>query len=84
LSLAYECAKKGKSYTIAFNAANEIAAHAFLDKKCGFLDIAAIVEKTLQSDWSEDPSSLETVYRKDAEVREVAKRILEENLRREL
>ncbi|MBQ1671431.1 MAG: 1-deoxy-D-xylulose-5-phosphate reductoisomerase [Treponema sp.] len=84
LSLAYECAKKGKSYTIAFNAANEIAAHAFLDKKCGFLDIAAIVEKTLQSDWSEEPSSLETVYRKDAEVREVTKKILEENLRRKL
>ena len=33
LSYAFECVKFGKCYPIAFNAANEVAVHAFIEKK---------------------------------------------------
>lgn len=73
LNLAYKCADKGNSYTIAFNAANEIAVHAFLEKKCTFPQIAQIVEKTLESDWSLVPDTLEKVYQQDEKAREIAR-----------
>ena len=76
LGLAYMCAEKGGSYTIAFNAANEVAVHAFLEKKCGFLDIAAVVEQTLNSDWSEAVSSLQDVLEQDCRSRNVAQEAL--------
>jgi 1-deoxy-D-xylulose-5-phosphate reductoisomerase len=33
---------------IVFNAANEVAAYAFLDRKLGFLNIAAVIAETLE------------------------------------
>ncbi len=77
LKAAFECAKKNASYTIAFNAANEIAVHAFLEMKCNFIDISKIVLNTLQRDWSAIPTSLDDVYKIDEQVRQEAKRQLE-------
>ncbi|MBQ0038919.1 MAG: 1-deoxy-D-xylulose-5-phosphate reductoisomerase [Treponema sp.] len=76
LALAYECARKSNSYTIAFNAANEIAVAAFIEKKCSFLQIAEIVSRTLEKDWSMKPDTLDKVYQADKEAREEAKSIL--------
>ena len=76
LKLAYECAEKGASYTIAFNAANEIAVAAFLNKKCSFMDLPVIVEKTLCSDWSHIPQNIEEVMIQDAEDRKIAREAL--------
>nr|WP_318712229.1 1-deoxy-D-xylulose-5-phosphate reductoisomerase [uncultured Treponema sp.] len=76
LSLAYECARKSNSYTIAFNAANEIAVAAFIAKKCSFLQIAEIVSKTLEKDWSMIPDTLEKVYESDRAGRKAAEEIL--------
>ena len=42
LTAAYEAQKKGGSYTIAYNAANEIAVELFLQRKIGFTDIKAL------------------------------------------
>lgn len=72
LRIAYECAEKGNSYTIAFNAANEVAVAAFLEKKCSFPKIAEIVEETLKHDWSEKPDTLEKIYSADKKAREIA------------
>lgn len=72
LKLAYDCAEKGNAYTIAFNAANEIAAAAFLEKKCSFTQIAKIVKNTLKEDWSSKPDTLEKIYEADKKAREIA------------
>lgn len=76
LPLAYQCAEKSNSYTIAFNAANEIAVSAFIDNKCSFLQISEIVSKTLENDWSIMPDTIEKVYKADSDARLIAKNIL--------
>lgn len=72
LSLAYDSAKKGRSYTIAFNAADEIAAHAFIDGKTGFTDISRIVSKVMDYDWSSEILSFDDVFEKDQAARAYA------------
>lgn len=47
LKLARQALKAGGSAPIVFNAANEVAALAFLDQRLGFLNIAAVVADTL-------------------------------------
>lgn len=47
LGLARQALKAGGSAPIVFNAANEVAALAFLDRRLGFLNIAAVVADTL-------------------------------------
>lgn len=74
LKLAYSCAEKGNSYTIAFNAANEIAVAKFLNKECKFNDIPKCTEYVLSHDWSELPDTLEKVYSNDKKARELAEK----------
>ena len=47
LKLAREALQAGGAAPIVFNAANEVAAMAFLDRRLGFLNIAAVVADTL-------------------------------------
>jgi 1-deoxy-D-xylulose-5-phosphate reductoisomerase len=47
LRLAREALKAGGRTPAVFNAANEVAVQAFLDRRIGFLDIAAVVAETL-------------------------------------
>lgn len=77
LKLAYQCADKGGSYTIAFNAANEIAVDAFINKKIGFTDIPKIVEATLNCDWKKEPWTVEEVLDADRLSHEKARIILD-------
>ena len=72
LSLAFECVRKGNAHTIVFNAANEIAVHAFLDKKISYTHIAEVVSKTLSEDWSIDVDSFDTVFEIDSKARKIA------------
>jgi 1-deoxy-D-xylulose-5-phosphate reductoisomerase len=54
------------------NAANESAVAAFLDRRIGFLDIAAIVERTLEKLAGRGIDSLDDIYALDAEARSTA------------
>ena len=72
LGLAQEALKAGGARAAVLNAANEIAVAAYLDKRIGFLDIAAIVAKTLESFDPPAPASLDEVMAVDAEARGVA------------
>ena len=72
LNMAFEAAKRGNLYPCAYNAANETAVAAFLEKKIGFLDIPKITENVLQADWSEDCSTLEGILNADSEARKKA------------
>ncbi len=72
LQYAFECAKQKNLYPIAFNAANEVAVHAFLDKKTGYLNIARIVRSVLDYNWSNRIDSFETVFEADKKARQLA------------
>jgi 1-deoxy-D-xylulose-5-phosphate reductoisomerase len=47
LGLARDAGERGGTYPCAFNAANEVAVAAFLERRIGFTDIAALVERAL-------------------------------------
>ncbi len=47
LSLARQCLQSGGGAPTILNAANEVAVKGFLDRQIGFLEIAAVVEETL-------------------------------------
>src|SRR3954468_5580412 len=47
LALAREAGEKGGTYPCVYNAANEVAVQAFLERRIGFLEIAGAVEDVL-------------------------------------
>jgi 1-deoxy-D-xylulose-5-phosphate reductoisomerase len=72
LKLAYEALAAGGSAPVVLNAANEVAVHAFLDRRIGFLDIAAVVDETLERVAHVAIDALDAVAAADAEARRVA------------
>jgi len=76
LRLAREALQSGGAAPTILNAANEIAVHAFLDGRLGFLDIARTVEETLDRMEFSPLESLDAVRAADAEARAVARQIL--------
>lgn len=72
LKYAYEAAKQNGGYTIAFNAANEIAVAKFINKEIGFLEIPYITQKVLEKDFSKTPESFEDVSLIDIQARKYA------------
>jgi 1-deoxy-D-xylulose-5-phosphate reductoisomerase len=59
-----------------FNAANEIAVDAFVQNRIKFVDIAKIVEKTLDSINNVEPISIEEVLDYDTQARAIAADII--------
>lgn len=76
LSLAFEAAKRDNCYPIAFNAANEIAAWAFIEGAIGFTAISDCVSHVMQSDWSAPVTTLEDVFAADTRARDEARAFL--------
>ena len=72
LALARHALRAGGAAPTILNAANEIAVSAFLAGKIGFLDIARVVEKTLERAPGGALSCLDDVHAVDAAAREVA------------
>ena len=72
LNYAFECVKAGNGYTIAFNAANEVAVHAFLNKQISFTAISRIVRTVLDHKWQKTVSSFEEVFEIDSQARSLA------------
>jgi 1-deoxy-D-xylulose-5-phosphate reductoisomerase len=72
LGLAYGAAGMGALYPCAYNAANEIAVAAFLERRIGFLDIPRIVDRVLKRDWSGDLANLGPVLEADVCARAFA------------
>lgn len=71
LRLARESLKAGGAVPTILNAANEIAVAAFLDRRIGFLDIAATVESVLSAMLSQGgaPTDLDQIYEIDGLAR---------------
>ena len=77
LALAFEAINKGGNMPCIVNAANEIVNRAFLDDRCGFLQMGEIIEKTMQRVAFDAHPSYDTYVRTDAEARRVASELLE-------
>ena len=76
LEYGFEAAKKTGCYSVAYNAANEIAVQAFIDGKIGFTAISRIVRAVLDKDWSKSPKTFEDVFEADKQARSYAGEII--------
>jgi len=72
LNLCYEVGKAGGSLPAVLNSANEIAVIAFLKEQIGFMDIARIVETTVEHHNNIKNPSLEDIFYADEETRHFA------------
>jgi 1-deoxy-D-xylulose-5-phosphate reductoisomerase len=72
LRLAGEAARAGGTAPCVLNAANEIAVHAFLKGGLRFLEIAEVIERTLDELGSEPVRAFESLYEADRQARELA------------
>ena len=72
LALATEGLFKGGNVPCVLNAANEIAVWAFLRNRIGFLDMTAVVEKTMQNVAFIAKPTLQDYFDSDAEARNFA------------
>ncbi|MFQ5773195.1 MAG: 1-deoxy-D-xylulose-5-phosphate reductoisomerase [Kiloniellaceae bacterium] len=72
LRLAREALQTGGTAPTILNAANEVAVQGFLDRRVGFLGIAAIVEQTLERLPAGRLDGIEDVLAVDGEARRVA------------
>ncbi|SNS48995.1 1-deoxy-D-xylulose 5-phosphate reductoisomerase [Sphingomonas laterariae] len=77
LALARGAVEAGGARPAILNAANEQAVAAFLARRIGFLDIAAIVAKVLDRYDPSSPTSLDEVLAVDAEARRLAMEMME-------
>lgn len=82
LKYAYDTITHGKSYPIAYNAANEVAVGFFLSSQINFIDISKIVSNILEKDWSSDPLSFEEIIETDQIVRKLTKHYIEKTIRK--
>jgi len=72
LRLARQALQTGGAAPTVLNAANEVAVAGFLGRRIGFLDIARIVEETMDRAVAVRLSSLDDVQAADAEARRIA------------
>ena len=76
LGLAIDALKAGGNKPCVLNAANEIAVWAFLKNRIGFLDITAVVEKTMEKiPFIENPT-IDEYYESDGEARNFAASVM--------
>ena len=72
LALAIEALNRAGNMPCILNAANEIAVWAFLRNRIGFLDMTAVVEKTMQNVAFIEKPTLEEYFDSDGEARNFA------------
>jgi 1-deoxy-D-xylulose-5-phosphate reductoisomerase len=78
LGLAYRAISAGESMPAVMNAANEIAVEAFLEGRIGFVQIAEIIERTMNAHSASALSSIDEVLKADLWGRETAREICRE------
>jgi len=72
LGLAYRALRAGGTSPVVLNTANEVAVHAFLDRKLGFTMIPRVIQETMDAHTAEPASTLQAVRRADQWAREYA------------
>ena len=76
LALAFEAIKQGGNAPCIVNAANEIVNRAFLEDRCGFLQMADVIAQTLQRATFIKQPTYENYIESDAEARRIASELL--------
>ena len=76
--LGVEAGRRGESAPAVYNAANEVAVAAFLDGSLGFLEIAQVVERTLDAGDTHPIDSLAAVRAADRDARARAGAVIRE------
>jgi 1-deoxy-D-xylulose-5-phosphate reductoisomerase len=77
LRIAREAAVAGGTGPCVLNAANEIAVHAFLGGRLGFMGIPAVIERTLERVGATAVHGFDSLYEADAHARAVAGELVE-------
>ena len=77
LALAYESLQQGGNMPCIVNAANEIVNRAFLEGRCRFLEMADIIEQTMQRATFIKQPSYEDYLETDKEARRIAAQLLQ-------
>jgi 1-deoxy-D-xylulose-5-phosphate reductoisomerase len=72
LRLAGEAARAAGTAPCVLNAANEVAVHAFLDGRLGFLGISEVIERPLDELGAEPVRAFESLYEADRRARALA------------
>jgi len=72
LRLAGEAAREGGTAPCVLNAANEVAVHAFLEGRLRFVEIPAVIERTLSGLRCQPIRSFESLYDADRRARAFA------------
>jgi 1-deoxy-D-xylulose-5-phosphate reductoisomerase len=72
VDLGHEAGRKGLTYPAVLNAANEVAVHAFLDRRISFTAITTIVEQALAAHDPIPATELEAVLDADSWARDRA------------
>ena len=78
LRLAREAALAGGTGPCVLNAANEVAVHAFMTGRLGFMGIPAVIERTLDRVGAGAVHAFETLYRADGAARATATELVGE------
>jgi 1-deoxy-D-xylulose-5-phosphate reductoisomerase len=76
LGLSIEALKAGGNKPCVLNAANEVAVWAFLQNRIGFLDITAVVEKTMANIAFIKKPTLDEYFETDGEARNFAASVM--------
>jgi 1-deoxy-D-xylulose-5-phosphate reductoisomerase len=80
LRLAREAGLAGGTAPCTLNAANEVAVHAFLGGQIAFLDIAAVIEQTLEQLPAERVHSFDSLAHADGEARRLAGELIQTHM----
>lgn len=76
LGLAYRALRDGESAPAVLNAANEVAVQAFLEQRLGFVQIAQVIERVMDSVPATSLDSLVDVLEADRAGRLAAEQII--------
>ncbi len=76
INLAREALNIGGTAPVIFNASNEVAVDAFINRKIKFTDIFHIVEKTMNKSGSFNVDSIESIMEADKNGRKIAEEII--------
>ncbi|MYB44011.1 MAG: 1-deoxy-D-xylulose-5-phosphate reductoisomerase [Acidimicrobiia bacterium] len=77
LDLAYAAGRAGGTVPAAFNAADEVAVAAFLERRIAFLDIPAVIAEVLEGHQATETTSIEVVVEADRSARRAARAAVE-------
>ena len=76
LAMAYEALDRGGNMPCIVNAANEVVNRAFLEDRCGFLQMGDVIAETMQRATFDKNPTYETYIATDAEARRIATELI--------